>query len=122
MTTYLSRLSFSGLKGPAKIYEFNKDLVLILGENGTGKTSILQAIHLLVRGKVFRSTGMSSVGNGKDIIKLANPGEKEISIQGSGLMGLSSLGSGEGRAPPLRSLLLRIFILIRGESKSSRVC
>lgn len=81
-TTYLSKLKFSGMKGPDKTYEFNKDLVLILGSNGAGKTAILQAIHLLLRGKVFRSTGMSSIGNGKDIIKLANPGAKEISIVG----------------------------------------
>jgi len=85
-TTYLSKLSFSGLKGGDvmldQAYNFNKNLVLILGENGTGKTVILQAIHLLLRGKVYRSTGMSSVANGKDIIKLAHPSAREICING----------------------------------------
>lgn len=42
--------------------DFNQDTTLILGSNGWGKTSILEAIYLLTRGKSFRATD-------KDIIK-----------------------------------------------------
>lgn len=35
---------------------FNKDTTLILGANGWGKTSILEAIYILTRGKSFRAT------------------------------------------------------------------
>lgn len=34
----------------------NKDTTLILGENGCGKTSVLEAIYILTRGKSFRAT------------------------------------------------------------------
>ena len=42
--------------------DFNEDTTLILGSNGWGKTSILEAIYLLTRGKSFRATD-------RDIIK-----------------------------------------------------
>ena len=34
----------------------NKDITLILGPNGYGKTSVLEAIYILTRGKSFRAT------------------------------------------------------------------
>lgn len=36
--------------------DINKDTTLILGENGCGKTSVLEAIYILTRGKSFRAT------------------------------------------------------------------
>ena len=42
--------------------ECNDEVSLILGSNGWGKTSILEAIYILTRGKSFRATD-------KDIIK-----------------------------------------------------
>ena len=36
--------------------DFNRDTTLILGENGCGKTSVLEAIYILTRGKSFRAT------------------------------------------------------------------
>lgn len=44
--------------------DFNPDTTLILGANGWGKTSILEAIYILTRGKSFRATD-------PDIIKTA---------------------------------------------------
>ncbi len=42
--------------------DFNHDTTLILGENGCGKTSVLEAIYIALRGKSFR-------GVDQDIIK-----------------------------------------------------
>lgn len=36
--------------------DFNPDTTLILGENGCGKTSVLEAIYIALRGKSFRAT------------------------------------------------------------------
>jgi len=36
--------------------DFNSDTTLILGENGCGKTSVLEAIYILTRGKSFRAS------------------------------------------------------------------
>ena len=44
----------------------NPDTTLILGENGCGKTSVLEAIYILTRGKSFRATD-------QDIIKREEP-------------------------------------------------
>ena len=46
--------------------ECNKDTTLILGSNGWGKTSILEAIYILTRGKSFRATD-------PDIVKTGTP-------------------------------------------------
>ena len=37
-------------------YDFNEKTAVIIGENGSGKTSILEAIYLALRGKSFRAT------------------------------------------------------------------
>ena len=37
-------------------YDFNEKTAVIVGENGSGKTSILEAIYLALRGKSFRAT------------------------------------------------------------------
>ena len=42
--------------------ECEDDTTLIIGKNGYGKTSVLEAIYILTRGKSFRATD-------KDIIK-----------------------------------------------------
>ena len=44
----------------------NPDITMILGENGFGKTSVLEAIYILTRGKSFRATD-------PDIIKREMP-------------------------------------------------
>lgn len=40
--------------------EFEPGINLLTGPNGAGKTSILEAVHLLVRGKSFRRGGLES--------------------------------------------------------------
>ena len=39
---------------------------LILGENGSGKTSVLEAIYILTRGKSFRATDPEIIKRGTD--------------------------------------------------------
>ncbi|MBR2543026.1 DNA replication and repair protein RecF, partial [Candidatus Saccharibacteria bacterium] len=58
-----------------------KDTTLILGQNGCGKTSVLEAIYILTRGKSFRATDSEIIKRGSKFyrieIKLDN-GEKNI--------------------------------------------
>ena len=49
----LELVSFRNHKN--KELSFNKGLTVIWGENGSGKTSILEAIHLLSYGRSFRT-------------------------------------------------------------------
>lgn len=49
--------------------EFNRDTTLILGENGCGKTSVLEAIYILTRGKSFRATDSDIVRRGTDFYR-----------------------------------------------------
>lgn len=50
--------------------DFNLDTTLILGENGCGKTSVLEAIYLLTQGKSFRTTHDTDIiKTGKDFYR-----------------------------------------------------
>ena len=54
---------------------------LILGENGCGKTSVLEAIYILTRGKSFRSTDPEIIKRGTDFYRIELEfvnGEKNI--------------------------------------------
>lgn len=59
----------------------NDDTTLILGENGCGKTSVLEAIYILTRGKSFRATDPDIVKHGKPFYRIElqyDNGEKRI--------------------------------------------
>lgn len=43
---------------------------LILGENGSGKTSVLEAIYILTRGKSFRATDSEIIKRGTDFYRI----------------------------------------------------
>ena len=45
--------------------ECKKDTTLILGKNGSGKTSVLEAIYILTRGKSFRATDAEIIKHDK---------------------------------------------------------
>lgn len=54
---------------------------LILGENGSGKTSVLEAIYILTRGKSFRATDPEIIKRGTDYYRIEleyNNGETSI--------------------------------------------
>lgn len=63
------------------ILECNDDTSLILGENGSGKTSVLEAIYILTRGKSFRATDQEIIKNNTDFYRIEleySNGEKNI--------------------------------------------
>lgn len=66
---------------------FSNNLNIILGLNGAGKTSILEAIHLLSLGKSFRKGSEINIINSTEnffrIKGLINDKEKKIKIQNS---------------------------------------
>ena len=47
-----------------------KDTTLILGENGCGKTSVLEAIYILTRGKSFRATDAEIMRRGSEYYRI----------------------------------------------------
>lgn len=48
----------------------DNDTSLILGENGSGKTSVLEAIHILTRGKSFRATDPEIIKRDTDYYRI----------------------------------------------------
>jgi len=48
----------------------NRPTTLIIGENGSGKTSILEAIYLALRGKSFKATDREIMRNGADFYRV----------------------------------------------------
>ena len=46
-----------------KSFEFNKGINLIMGQNGAGKTNILEAIYLLSNGKSFKTSNFENLIN-----------------------------------------------------------
>jgi len=48
----------------------NKSTTLIIGENGSGKTSILEAIYLAMRGKSFKGVDVDMVRRGEDYYRV----------------------------------------------------
>ena len=53
----ISKISLTNFRNQSS-YELDckKDTTLILGPNGYGKTSVLEAIYILTRGKSFRAS------------------------------------------------------------------
>ena len=58
----------------------NPDTTLILGENGCGKTSVLEAIYIVTRGKSFRATDQDIIKRGAPFyrIELENSNNEKI--------------------------------------------
>ena len=53
----IKNISLTNFRNHQKyLLECKKDTTLILGENGCGKTSVLEAIYILTQGKSFRAT------------------------------------------------------------------
>lgn len=52
------------------LLDCEKDTTLILGENGCGKTSVLEAIYILTRGKSFRATDPDIMKRGTEFYRI----------------------------------------------------
>jgi len=64
---YLFKLLLQNFRSHTQhILEFDKNLNLIIGPNGSGKTNVLEAIFLLAAGKSFRSSSQSKLINWDD--------------------------------------------------------
>ena len=61
---HLSQLSLQNFRSHQnKIVDFNPRINLIIGQNGSGKTNILESIYFLASGKSFRSSSLSQLIN-----------------------------------------------------------
>jgi DNA replication and repair protein RecF len=66
-----------------RTFDFNDNVTLILGRNGTGKTSVLEAIYVLLRGTSFRGRDRDIIAHGanRSIIKLVtDEGERRVQL------------------------------------------
>ena len=64
---YLSKILLQNFRShPQTLLEFDSNLNLIIGPNGSGKTNILEAIFVLAAGKSFRSSSQSKLINWND--------------------------------------------------------
>lgn len=71
---FLDKLSIHGVRNIRRAeLELSSRINLLYGENGSGKTSVLEAIHLLSRGRSFRSRHL------KDLI---TRGESDCTVYG----------------------------------------
>lgn len=52
------------------ILKCDDDISLIIGDNGYGKTSVLEAIYILTRGKSFRATDPDILKRGEDFYRI----------------------------------------------------
>ena len=50
--------------------ECTNETSLIIGENGSGKTSVLEAIYILTRGKSFRATDPDIIKRGTEFYRI----------------------------------------------------
>jgi DNA replication and repair protein RecF len=84
---YLSKLLLQNFRSyDQKLIEFDPNLNLILGLNGSGKTNILEAVFLLAAGKSFRSSSLSKLINWNNFFtsvraKLINSKEETSEIE-----------------------------------------
>ncbi|MFA6250264.1 MAG: DNA replication and repair protein RecF [Candidatus Shapirobacteria bacterium] len=61
---YLTKLVLNNFRSyPSSIFQFTPNINLIIGNNGVGKTNILEAIYFLASGKSFRSAPLSNLIN-----------------------------------------------------------
>lgn len=61
----------------------NSNINMILGENGSGKTSVLEAIYILTRGKSFRATDPEIIKHNTGFYRIEieyDNGEKSIAV------------------------------------------
>jgi len=86
---YLSQIILENFRSYSqKIFEFDPNVNLIIGQNGLGKTNLLEAIYFVATGKSFRALSLRQlIYWGKDMadiraqIKDSQGGDKELEVQ-----------------------------------------
>jgi DNA replication and repair protein RecF len=80
----LTRISLAKVRSyDLTTFDFDPNVTLILGRNGTGKTSVLEAIYTLLRGTSFRGRDRDIIGHGqrRAVIKLeTDAGERRAEL------------------------------------------
>lgn len=86
---------------------------LILGENGSGKTSVLEAIYISTRGKSFRATDQDILKVGKDYYRIElnySNGEKYITTYDGKNKVFNILGKKSRRLPSKNKYPIILFL------------
>ena len=88
------------------------DTTLILGENGCGKTSVLEAIYILTRGKSFRATDSEIIKHNKDFYRIEleyDNGEKVIAVFNQNIKTFTVLDKKSRRLPKKNKYPIVLF-------------
>ncbi|MBQ6393752.1 DNA replication and repair protein RecF [Candidatus Saccharibacteria bacterium] len=67
----------------AYVLDFEPEITQILGENGWGKTSVLEAIYITLRGKSFRATDKDILRRGSEFYRIEtefNDGARVVAV------------------------------------------
>ena len=66
---YFDRIEVENVRNiPQTSLDLGRNLNLIEGPNGAGKTAILEALHLLIRGRSFRSRTQAIIRHGEQLL------------------------------------------------------
>ena len=93
--------------------ECTDETSLILGENGCGKTSVLEAIYILTRGKSFRATDPDILKRGKDFYRIElefTSGENNVATYDGKLKTFLTSGKKSRRLPKKNKYPVVLFL------------
>jgi DNA replication and repair protein RecF len=109
---YFDRIEVENVRNiPQTSLDLGRNLNLIEGPNGAGKTAILEALHLLIRGRSFRSRTQAIIRHGEQLLLVrailgggavknshlgfqkSKSGKSEMRLDGSVVKRLSSVAS-----------------------------
>lgn len=93
--------------------ECKEQTSLILGENGCGKTSVLEAIYILTRGKSFRATDPEIIRRGSDFYRIElrySDGESVIATYDGKVKIFSKINQKSKRLPAKHKYPVVLFL------------
>lgn len=89
-----------------KLFEFSPDTTVIIGPNASGKTNILESIHLLSTGKSFRATREEEMINYESELARAKAKLNNIKLEVILTRGQMNMGTKKTKHLPKKRLLL----------------